>query len=116
MDFADRDASRDASLLNRRAALRSRMAGLIGTQSVQAQLDRGVVPEPQWRAGLRGICAEAREECVPPEQLLREVKEALSILCDACAIPHGQMRTKFAGRVVTLCIEEYFATRPADGN
>jgi hypothetical protein len=46
---------------------------------------------------------------VPPEQLLREVKEAVAILCDTCAVPYGPARMEFTSRVVTLCIEEYYA-------
>jgi hypothetical protein len=86
------------------------VAKLLDDRAVQAQVRRGAVPEPQWRDALRAMCQEARAEHIVPEQLLVELKQALGILCDTYGVPHGAARTDFTSRVVTLCIEEYFAT------
>ena len=85
------------------------MATLLSDRAVQAQVRRGAVPEPQWRDALHEICEEARAQSVVPEQLLIEVKQALGILCDTYKVPHGSARIEFMSRVVTLCIEEYYA-------
>jgi hypothetical protein len=87
----------------------SKLAGLVSGESMRAQVKRGVVPETQWRRALREMCEEARSVGVPSEQLLIEVKQALGILCETCGVPHGTSRTEFTSRVVSLCIEEYYA-------
>ena len=86
-----------------------RVARLLSDRALQAQVRSGAVPEPQWRDALHAMCEEARAENVVTEQLLVELKQALGILCDTYGVPHGAARTDFTSRVVTLCIEEYFA-------
>jgi hypothetical protein len=95
----------------------SKLARLVSSESMRAQVKRGVVPETKWRRALREMCEEARSAGVPSEQLLIEVKQALGILCDTCAVPYGTSRTEFTSRVVSLCIEEYYAdvATPAEG-
>jgi hypothetical protein len=58
---------------------------------------------------------DAHADDVPPEQLLVELKQALGVLCDACAAPLGPARAELTNRVVTLCIEEYYAGRAEPG-
>jgi hypothetical protein len=89
----------------------TRVAELVSERALWAQVERGAVPEAEWRAALRAMCDDAHADQVPPEQLLVELKQAVGILCDACAVPHGPTRAEFTNRVVTLCIEEYYAER-----
>jgi hypothetical protein len=117
MDFSSGSFLGAATQAGGSPLVTSRVAGLVSDEAMQAQVKLGVVPETQWRRALRLMSEEARSAGVKPEQLLVEVKQALGILCDACAIPHGSTRTKFTSRVVTLCIEEYYAaaTPRSDG-
>lgn len=89
----------------------TRVAELVSERALWAQVERGAVPEAEWRAALRAMCDDAHADQVPPEQLLVELKQAVGILCDTCAVPHGPTRAEFTNRVVTLCIEEYYADR-----
>ena len=101
----------------------SRVAPLVSQRAMLAQVRQGAVPEPQWRDALRAICEDAHHDDVPAEQLLVELKRAIGILCDAFAVPRGPARWEFTSRVVTLCIEEFYAAageprraaRPATG-
>ncbi|HEV7990476.1 MAG TPA: hypothetical protein VGP25_01575 [Gemmatimonadaceae bacterium] len=82
---------------------------LLGDDCMESHARRDRVTEDQWRVCLRAICDEAHASGVPPERLLRELKEAIRRLCDARAIARGPGRTEFTSRIVTMCIEEYFA-------
>lgn len=88
----------------------SRVAPLVSQRAMLAQVRQGAVPEPQWRDALRAICEDAHHDGVPAEQLLVELKRAIGILCDAFAVPRGPARWEFTSRVVTLCIEEFYAS------
>jgi hypothetical protein len=92
------------------ASVASKVADLFCDRGMATVLTRGAVPETQWREALRGMCDEARTDGVAAEQLIVEVKEALGILCDTCAVPYGPARRELTSRVVTLCIEEYYAS------
>jgi hypothetical protein len=94
----------------------TRVTDLVSEQALWAQVQRGAVPEAEWRAALRRICDDAHADAVLPEQLIVELKQALGVLCDACAAPHGPARAEFTNRVVTLCIEEYYAGRAEPGS
>jgi hypothetical protein len=109
MDFSYTETSENAPHLQPLARVKARLAGLLDERAVRAQVTRGVVPETSWRQSLRAMCEDARAESVSPERLVVEVKEALNIMYDACAVPPGSERTLFTSRVVTLCIEEYYA-------
>ena len=109
MNYPDDYLSSQPTPSGARTRVEPRMARLLSDRAVQAQVRRGAVPEPQWRDALQAMCAEARAESVVPEQLLVELKQALAILCDTYRVPHGAARTEFTSRVVTLCIEEYYA-------
>ena len=88
-----------------------KIAHLISQRAMLEQVRRGAVPEPEWREALRAMCEDARADDVQPERLLVELKQALGILCDTCLVPYGPARMEFMSRVVTLCIEEYYAER-----
>ena len=109
MDFRYVGVSGDASRAGSVAGVASKVADLLSDGRMQAQVRNGAVPEAPWREAIRAMCEEAHATGVPPEQLLREVKEAVAILCDTCAVPYGPARMEFTSRVVTLCIEEYYA-------
>lgn len=112
MDFRYVGVSDGAARVTRVTGVASKVADFLQDGVMQAQVRRGVAAEQQWRAALREMSQEARAAHVPPEQLLIEVKQALGILCDSCAVPYGPARTEFTNRVVTLCIEEYYAVAP----
>jgi hypothetical protein len=64
----------------------------------------------QWRPALRLVCEDAHRSNVPIEQLLVALKQALIPLCDVFGVPHGRERAAFVGRLVTICIEEFYRT------
>ena len=101
--------SSDTPRANAGSGVAIKVAHLISHRAMLEQVRRGAVPEPEWREALRAICEDARADDVPPEELLVELKQALAILCDTCLVPHGPARSEFTSRVVTLCIEEYYA-------
>ena len=103
--------SGDALRASQRLGVATKVRHLISQRATLAQVQPGAVLEPEWREALRGICEDAHAEAVAPEQLLVELKQALGILCDTCLVPHGPARTEFTNRVVSLCIEEYFAAQ-----
>ena len=107
------DALRDT----RSTGVASKVAHLISERAMLAQVQRGAVPEAEWREALRAICEDAHADGVAPEHLLVELKQAIGILCDAGSVPYGPARMEFTSRVVTLCIEEYYAGPgvPRDG-
>ena len=109
MDFPQDGSSSHERPIGQSGGVVPWIADLLGDRNLQARVQRGTVSEPEWRNGLRALCDEARAERVLPEQLLIEVKQALAILCDSHRVPHGIARTEFISRVVTLCIEEYYA-------
>ena len=118
MDFRYVGLSSDAMRVTRVAAVASKVADFLQGGVIQAHGRRGFAEEPQWRTALREMSEEARAAGVPVEQLLIEVKQALGILCDTCAVPYGPARTEFTNRIVTLCIEEYYSapTEPQHNN
>jgi hypothetical protein len=118
MDFRYVGVSGDAARVTRVAAVASKVADFLQEGVVQAHGRRGFGDEPQWRTALREMSEEAHAAGVPVEQLLIEVKQALGILCDTCAVPYGPARTDFTNRIVTLCIEEYYSapTAPQHNN
>ena len=111
MELQHSGTSREAPRARAPGGVASRVTDLVSERALWAQVQRGAVPEAEWRAALRRICEDAHADDVLPEQLLVELKQALGILCDACAVPVGPARAEFTNRVVPLCIEEYYAGR-----
>jgi len=110
MDFRYVGLSGDAAYVTRVAGVASKVAELLQEGVMQAHGRRPFAAEAQWRTALREMSQEARAARVPAERLLIEVKQALGILYDACAVPYSPARTEFTNRVVTLCIEEYYSS------
>jgi hypothetical protein len=115
MELQHKGTSREAPRASAIIGVATRVTDLVSERALWAQVQRGAVPEAEWRAALRTICEDAHADEVPPEQLLVELKQAVGILCDGCAVPHGPTRAEFTNRVVTLCIEEYYAGRAEPG-
>jgi hypothetical protein len=107
MDFGYVGLSGDTARAAWTAGVASKVADFL-RDGVMQTYGRGFVGEAQWRTALREMSQEARSADVPAEQLLVEVKQALGILYERCAVPYGPARTEFTNRVVTLCIEEYY--------
>ena len=99
-----------ATRVNGVADVASRAAEFLQKDVTQAHGRDALAAEAQWRTALREMSEEARATGVPVEQLLIEVKHALGILYDSCAVPHGPARAEFTNRVVTLCIDEYYSS------
>lgn len=108
MDFGHVEGHSDVLRDNEHVSVASKIGQLARSGAFPSQVNRGVTPESEWRKALHAMCEEARLASVPPEQLLREIKQALAVLCDTCGVPHGPSRAAFTNRVVTMAIEEYF--------
>jgi len=117
MGFGTADTFGESLAFNGLVGVASKVARLAQRGTLQRQVNRGLIPEADWRGALRTMCEEARIANVPPEQLLIELKQALAVLCDACGVPYGPPRTEFTSRLVTMTIEEYYGARAgcADG-
>ena len=118
MDFGYVTAPGDATRVSQVADVASRAAEFLQEGVRQAHGREGFAAEAEWRTALRELSEEARATGVRVEQLLIEVKQALGILYDTCAVPYGPARTAFTDRVVTLCIDEYYGsvTEPERSN
>ena len=109
MDFSIEAVSSDGPVAKGPSGEAHTLGELLGNQLMQSIVRRGVVAETQWRSGLRLMCEEARAARVPAERFLGDVRQALGILCERCGVPHGLARVEFTKRIVTLCLEEYYA-------
>jgi hypothetical protein len=109
MDFSFEAVSGDGPLARGPSGEAHTLDELLGNQFMQSIVQRGVLAETQWRSGLRVMCDEARAARVPAERFLGDVRQALGILCERCGVPHGLARAEFTTRIVTLCLEEYYA-------
>ena len=56
------------------------------------------------------MCDEARRQGLRAEQLLVVFKQALVSALDACGLPAGNQRDGLSARLVSTCIEEFYAT------
>ena len=109
MDFSFEAVSGDGPLARGPSGEAHTLDELLGNQCMQSIVQRGVLAETEWRSGLRVMCDEARAARVPAERFLGDVRQALGILCERCGVPHGLARAEFTTRIVTLCLEEYYA-------
>jgi len=107
MDFRS-EVAPAATRTGRFAHVASRAAEFLQNGVTQAHGRAAFDGEAQWRSALREMSNEARAAGVPVEQLLIELKQALEILYDTCAVPLGPARGEFTNRVVTFCIDEYY--------
>ena len=76
--------------------------------ALQAQL-RGAPSSSDLRRAIRLMCGEARRHDLRAEQLLIIFKHAWNSLPEVQQLPYGRERTDLLSRVVTMCIEEFYA-------
>lgn len=82
------------------AALRSALQGHL----------RQPLADDALRRAFRALCVDARERNLRPEQLILIFKQAWSGLPEI-QVRSGNPRQELLDRIVTICIEEYYATR-----
>ena len=66
------------------------------------------------QAVLRNIATEARSKQMRAEQLLIALKDVWYSLPQLQRAPEGDEQNRMLQRIVTQCIREYYAARPAD--
>ena len=73
------------------------------------QLKRPDGPTPELATLFRKIAREAREQNVPPEELLVIFKKLWSSLAEALRPQNADQYERIRQRLVTLCIQAYYA-------
>ena len=73
------------------------------------------IPTARLRHGLRLLCNEARDRGVRVEQLVVVIKHAWSTLPEGRWHRYSDRGLPMLQRIVTVCIEEYYADRLHDG-
>jgi hypothetical protein len=86
------------------AALRA----VLGEHVRRSALDQPLSPH-RLRRALRLLCDDARRRGVRAEQLVVAIKQAWGSLPESRWRPGDDRGTAFLQRVVTVCIEEYYA-------
>ena len=69
----------------------------------------GVFARAPVRTAVQLVCAEARRQHYTPERLLVDLKDVLRATPEVQQVPRGPERDDLVARVVTLCIDEFFA-------
>ena len=67
------------------------------------------VNAPGLRGQLHRVATEARAANMPPEQLLGLLKASWRNLPEVRRVDRPEVASDLLGRIVTMCIEEYFA-------
>ena len=67
------------------------------------------------RRAVRLLCDEVRGKGLSAEQLLVSFKELWQSLPEAGQLPFGPMRREVLDNIITMCIEEYYATPEPQG-
>jgi hypothetical protein len=63
------------------------------------------------RKAVREVCASALDGNTSPEELLIQFKGALTEIADQDGLRPGPERSELLERMVSICIEEYYAIR-----
>jgi hypothetical protein len=93
----------------------SREVRLLSSESVGALRDAlreyldGTMADEQLQVALRDIAREARDRGVPPEKVLIALHQVWDELMAEQRIATRDERQKLLSRLVTLCVEHYFA-------
>ena len=68
---------------------------------------------PGWdlRRALRAMCDVAHREDLRVEQLLITLKQVWHTLPEARELPSGRERNEILARIISTCIEEYYAVQ-----
>jgi len=75
---------------------------------VQMQLQSGR-ENGDLRDAVRVLCSEVHRDGLQAEQLIITVKQTWQSLPEVQRIPPGAPRNEILGRIITLCIEEFYA-------
>jgi hypothetical protein len=76
---------------------------------LQAQL--GPSPNGELRRAVRLLCDEAHRRGLRAEQVIVLLKEAWGSLPDVQVLAPGEERRESLSRIVSLCIDEFYAAR-----
>jgi hypothetical protein len=94
-------------------AARSALRAALGAQ-LRTLPDEPFVPPPRLRRGIRLLCDQARRHGVRAEQLVVAVREAWSSLPESRWRAGADRGSELIGRVVAVCIDEFYAGQRED--
>ena len=94
------------------AAAHAALRAALGEQLRRSSPDEPV-SQLRLRRALRLLCDDARARGVRAEQLVIMIKQAWRSLPEAASRPGDDSGTELLRRVVSVCIEEYYAERRA---
>jgi len=66
-------------------------------------------PTPELASLLRKVAQEARDESIPPEELIVLFKQLWNSLAESLRPQNGDQYERVRQRLVTLCIQAYYA-------
>jgi len=73
------------------------------------QLKQPDGPTPELAALLRKVAHEAREQSIPPEELIVIFKKLWNSLAESLRPQNPDQYERIRQRLVTICIEAYYA-------
>ncbi|MDP9202492.1 MAG: hypothetical protein M3P26_11260 [Gemmatimonadota bacterium] len=73
------------------------------------QLKRPEGPTPELATLLRKVAHEAREQSIPPEELIVVFKQLWNSLAESLRPQNSDQYERVRQRLVTLCIQAYYA-------
>jgi hypothetical protein len=92
--------------MSRRAAVRSEELAAVLDSIVYTRSSR-----EQIRLALRPVCARAREDSMDVAELVKLVKQSFRVSSVASALGHAGERQQTLDRIISVCIDEYYAAR-----
>ena len=66
-------------------------------------------PTPELASLLRKVAQEARDQSIPPEELIVLFKQLWNSLAESLRPQNGDQYERVRQRLVTLCIQAYYA-------
>jgi hypothetical protein len=79
--------------------------------AIQTYVDQGS-GDGEILHAVRMMCVDVHRDNLHAEQLIIAFKEAWRTLPEVQRIPRGGERERLLERIVTLCVEEYYSSRP----
>jgi hypothetical protein len=73
------------------------------------QLKRPDGPTPELTSLLRKVAQEARDQSIPPEELIVLFKQLWNSLAESLRPQNADQYERVRQRLVTLCIQAYYA-------
>ncbi len=67
-----------------------------------------LLSDGQLGDALTALSAEAKRQCLRPEQLLVLLKQAWREMPEARTVRDGEARQELLSRVIVLCLDEYY--------